>query len=102
MRKKYQISAIIYDKKGRILSVGENSYIKTHPIQAQYAKKVHEPKKQFLHAEIDAIIKCRNLEKAHKMVVIRPTSYGFGASKPCAVCALAISKTNIKHILYHE
>lgn len=100
-KKRYNISAIIYDKKGRILSIGKNSYIKTHPRQAYYAEKVGLPRKIFLHAEIHAIVKCRNIEKAHKIVVLRFDSRGNPVNaKPCPVCESAIKETGIKIIEY--
>ena len=99
MSRKYQITAILYDKKGNVLSIGKNSYVKTHPIQAQYANQVGEPNKVFLHAEIDAIIKCKNLKKAHKIVIIRYMSDGQpGNAKPCSVCQEALRKSGIKII----
>ena len=93
------ITAIIYDKRGRVLSIGKNSYIKTHPIQANFAKKVGMPYKQNLHAEIDAIIRCKNIKKAHRIFisrVLRDGSYGLAA--PCKICLSAIKTTNIKII----
>ena len=36
---KYSLCAIITDKKGSILSIGWNSYKKSHPKQAYYAEK---------------------------------------------------------------
>jgi hypothetical protein len=33
MTKRQAITAIITDKKGRVLSIGQNSYSKTHPLQ---------------------------------------------------------------------
>ena len=99
--KKYNLTAIIYDKKGSILSIGYNSYVKTHPLQALYAKNVGEPKKVFLHAEVDAIIKCKNPKKAHKIIVFRHNKDGsYGFAKPCNICVEALSKTNIKVIEY--
>lgn len=98
-KKRFNITAIIYDKKGRILSIGKNSYIKTHPRQAYYAEKVGLPSKIFLHAEIHAIVKCKNIEKAHKIVVLRFDSTGNPVNaKPCPVCESAIKETGIKVI----
>ena len=97
--KRYNITAIIYDRRGNILSIGKNSYIKTHPLQARYAKQVGEPCKVFLHAEVDAIVKCKNLDKAHKIVITRFLENGTPASaRPCKVCAQAIRKTPIQYI----
>lgn len=86
------ITALIYDKRGNILSIGKNSYVKTHPLQAHYAKRVGLDKKVYLHAEINAIIKCRIPEKAYRMVVIRTMANGtLGCAKPCAICTAAIA-----------
>ena len=54
----YVIKATIYDRRKNVLSVGRNSYSKTHPIMAKYGKRfnVH---KVLIHAEVDAILKCQ-------------------------------------------
>lgn len=93
------VTAIIYDKRGKILSIGKNSYIKTHPLQAHHAKRVGLEKQIFLHAEIDAIVKCKNLSKAYRILVIRRSTSGEPLNaKPCKICADAISKTPIQII----
>lgn len=93
------VTAIIYDKRGRILSIGKNSYVKTHPYQAQVAKRVGEEYKIYLHAEIHAITRCMNLEKAHKMSIFRYNKEGkLLPSKPCSICASAINEVGIKYI----
>lgn len=97
MSRQFDITAIIYDKRGRILSIGKNSYVKTHPLQAKYAKKAGEDYKVFLHAEIHAIVKCTNIDKAHRIAVFRYNEAGLAVSaKPCKICQAALSKTPIK------
>lgn len=78
--KRFEISAIIYDKRGNILSIGKNSYIKTHPLQAKYAKQQGEDYKVYLHAEIHAIVKCFDIEKAHKIRIFRYNEAGQAVS----------------------
>lgn len=96
-KQRVNITAIIYDKRGRVLSIGKNSYIKTHTKQAYYAEKVGLPDKIFLHAEIHAIVKCRNLNKAHKISVMRFDKNGNPANaKPCPVCESAIKESGIE------
>lgn len=98
-KKRFNITAIIYDKRGRILSIGKNSYTKTHPIQAYHSERAGLPHKIFLHAEVHAIVKCRNLEKAHKIVVMRYDANGKPANaKPCIICQDAIKEAGIKVI----
>lgn len=99
MSKEFNITAIIYDKRGNIISIGKNSYVKTHPMQAKLAKQVGEPHKIYLHAEIHAITKCANINKAYKMVIFRQKEDGTpGTAKPCRICEQAIKATNIKVI----
>lgn len=87
----HNITAIIYDRRGRILSIGKNSYIKTHTLMLKHGRKVGITNRPFLHAEIAAIIKCRNLEKAYKISVYR---YGANGNpmlaRPCPICWSAI------------
>ena len=96
-QQKQNVTAIIYDKKGRVLSVGKNSYVKTHPLQHKHAKKVNLEDKIYLHAEIAAISKCKNLELAHRMFVARWYKNGEPANaEPCEICVSALKETNIK------
>ncbi len=93
------VTALIYDKKGRVLSVGKNSYVKTHPLQAKHAEKTGQPYKQFLHAEIHAITRCKEIKRAHKIFVIRYNKQGEPVlAKPCQVCASAIQASGIKYV----
>lgn len=94
-RKKYSITALAYDKKGRLLSVGRNSYVKTHRLQAMYSKKVGRPNAIFLHAEIDALVKARG--EVYKLVILRYQSDQKPAcAKPCPACRLAIEDYGVK------
>lgn len=98
-KKRFDITAIIYDKRGNVLSIGKNNYIKTHPVQAKWARRAGEPYKVFLHAEIDAINKCQDLSKAHRIAVFRYSEDGSPAmARPCCICAGALAKTPIKII----
>lgn len=93
------LTAVIYDKRGKVISVGQNSYIKTHPFQALHAAKAGMPDKQFLHAEIHAIVKCKDLSRAHKIFVSRWDKKGRPAlAKPCPVCMSAIESAGIEII----
>lgn len=99
MAKQHHITAIIYDKRGRILSVGQNSYVKTHTLQSCHAKKVGQPEKEFLHAEVAAIVKCKDLSRAHRIFVSRWNANGEPAlAKPCKICESALAAAGINII----
>ena len=99
MTQRQEITAILYDRKGRVLSVAKNSYTKTHTLQAKHASKVGLPDKIYVHAEIGCIIKCKDLSKAHKISVFRYTKDGKPANaKPCKVCMSALDEAGIEII----
>lgn len=101
MTKKQDIIARVYDKQNRLLGVGKNSYSKTHPIQAKYAKQTGQPEKLFLHAEVEAIIKALKFGIPHSIKVERYTKDGQPAlAQPCPICMLAIKKAGIKKVTF--
>jgi deoxycytidylate deaminase len=101
--KKYEfnIGAIVVDKKGQILSMGFNSYTKTHPIQYLYNKDIRK-NRIYLHAEISSLVKCSTLNSAaHMMIVARLGRDGkIHLAKPCEGCYRAIVDSHIKHVYY--
>jgi hypothetical protein len=57
-----------------------------------HGRKVGITNRPFLHAEMDAIIKCRNVNKAHKISVFRHGNDGRPLlAKPCPICWSAIN-----------
>lgn len=99
MTTKQQITATVYDRRGRVLSVAQNSYEKTHPYQAQLAQRAGYPERQYLHAEIHALIKCRGIP--HKIRIERRNNQGqLLLAKPCPICELAIKKAGVRFVEY--
>jgi tRNA(Arg) A34 adenosine deaminase TadA len=97
--KRQQVTAVIYDKRGRVLSIGQNSYVKSHPVQAKHAKRVGREHNIYLHAEIAAITRCPDISRAHKIFVTRYDASGNPTlAKPCEICQSAIRATTIKII----
>lgn len=101
---KQDLTAIIRDKRGNVLAIGKNSYIKTHPFQAKLAKRNSRQEAIFLHAEIAAVVACKNIDKAYSIEVMRTMKDGsLGLAAPCEICMDAIKNfTPIKRILYSE
>jgi deoxycytidylate deaminase len=98
-----KIVAFVLDEKGRIISTGVNSYIKTHPEQAKAAEKVGEHYKVYLHAEVAACTKIqyKKLGKQETIVIIRLNNQNeMIAAKPCKICSAIIKKYGFKHIIH--
>jgi len=99
--KRQAITAICYDAKGKVLSLGRNSYVKTHPLQAKIAAQVGEPSRIFLHAEFDAIIKAREWDKIHKLAIFRFNKLGQPLNAaPCRICQRLIKLAGIGNVVY--
>lgn len=100
MSKRQELTAIAYDKRGRIISIGSNSYVVTHPLQAKYARKAGNPDAVYIHAEIDAIVRARG-RHIHKLFVSRRNVHGdYVMAKPCRACQLAIRDFGIELVEY--
>lgn len=94
-----KMSAILLDKKNRVISTGVNSYEITHPLQFYAAmnasKKYDNPslsKKLYLHCEINCLIKAR--KPGHKLVICRVGGHGgkqLRNSFCCPICYLYIT-----------
>ena len=96
MKARQFIQARCYNKRGQLLSVGFNSYTKTHPLQKWFASLASMDDKQYLHAEIDAILRARSA-RIHRIVVERYGKDGHPRlAAPCPICQLAIAAFGIK------
>lgn len=100
-RGRQTVVAILTDKKNNVISIGHNSYEKTHPTQWKYAQQVEEKKHScYLHAEVDALTKDKK-KKGEKLFVARVYRDGsFALAKPCPLCEKAIEDSGIKEVIY--
>ena len=95
-KKRFNIVATVYDKRGRKLTEGSNSYTKSHPLQAKFAVQVGLDDKIYLHSEIAAISKLKKHHKPYRIVVERYKENGEPAlARPCRVCQAAIESHGI-------
>lgn len=99
---KQKITATIYDKRSKVLSIGENSYHKSHPKQAEFAKIAGREEAIFLHAEIAAIIKLKEkANSAYKIYIERYNKNGQPVlAKPCEICQIALEIAGIEIVEY--
>jgi deoxycytidylate deaminase len=98
-RQQQNVTALVYDRKGRLLSTGRNSYIKTHPLMYEAGTAVNKPNSIYLHAEVAALVKIKDWSKAFRIDVVRYMKDGTtGNAKPCPICSRVISLTGIKTV----
>lgn len=95
----HHVTAIIQDKKGRTISIGRNSYTKTHPLQARAAKATGSPHRIYLHAEVAAIVRLKDWNRGYRLIVTRFDSLGNPVcAKPCPSCQHVIKLAGITRI----
>ena len=100
--KKFVIKATTYDKKGKVISVAENNYKKTHPLMQHFGAKVGLHEKLYLHAEVLALVRAGE-KKVHSIYVERYNADGSPAlAKPCPICAKAIKAWGVSNVFYTD
>lgn len=95
---KKQVGAILLNKN-KVIITATNLETKSHPIQAKFAERVGLKEKIYLHAEISALVKCK--EEVDTIVVARVNPQGkIRMAKPCPICQLALNEAGISKIHY--
>jgi len=95
---KKQVGAILLNKN-KVVTAATNLETKSHPIQAKFAERVGLKEKIYLHAEIAALVKCK--EEVDTIIVARVNPQGkIRMAKPCPICQLALNEAGISKIHY--
>ena len=99
--KRYYVIAATLDHNDNIIATAENSYVKTHPLQAHLAEVAGRPCREYLHAEIGALVK--SCTKAESIMVVRSTRSGLTrCAKPCDICMMALKEAGVKKVYYSD
>jgi deoxycytidylate deaminase len=102
--KKYHLVARCYDKRGRLISTGQNEYRRSHPLYKHFSILAGESdEKIYKHAEFSAIIAAGkkivdtiHVERFHKNG--QPAN-----AEPCKTCKVMLSAFGVRKVIYtHE
>lgn len=93
---KHKLSAVIYDKRDRIIAVGHNRML----IRSSNARQIfYKGKYRYsIHAEIDAIQQCGIDETWGNNIYIHRS--GGKMAMPCEECFVVIKQFGFKHIFW--
>lgn len=95
---KKRVGAILLNKS-KVVVTATNLESKSHPLQAKFAERVGLHEKIYLHAEIAALVKCR--EECDTIVVARVNPQGkLRMAKPCPICSLALKESGVDKVHY--
>ena len=98
---RHSIGAVLVSKNWDIIGVGSNVR-KSHPKQADFARRVGLEHKIYMHAEVQCLVnaKQRNLNGS-RIFVYREFRDGLRAiARPCPICMKAIKHFGIRDIYY--
>ena len=99
-KKRFTLVAKTYDRKGRLIAVGTNNYKKSHPLQAYFAEKAGFPDKQYLHSEVQSLLRSGD-KQVDRITVERYHANGSPAlASPCPICREAIKAYGVRVIEY--
>ena len=100
MTVKHVVKATCFDRRGRILSVGFNSYTKTHPLMAFFGKMVGITERTYIHAELAALVRCSGKLPARIHIERYRKDGTPGNAKPCSICEKALQAWGVSEITY--
>ncbi len=95
---KKKVGAVLLNKN-KVIVTATNLETKSHPVQAKFAERVGLHQKIYLHAEIAALVKCR--EECDTIVVARVNPQNkLRMARPCPICELALHEAGITKVHY--
>lgn len=95
---KKKVGALLLNKN-KVITTATNLESKSHPLQATFAFRAGLPEKIYLHAEISALVRCK--EDCDTIVVARVNNQGkLRNSRPCPICTLALKEAGVHNIHY--
>lgn len=101
MRRRYEIIATAFDRKGRVIGAGVNEYHRSHPLMKIYSEKAGESSlKIYKHAELSAILSAGNKD-VHSILVQRFKSNGEPAlAMPCKTCQVMLKDFGVRFVRF--
>ena len=95
---KKKVGAVLLNKN-KVVVTATNLETKSHPLQAKFAERVGLHQKIYLHAEIAALVKCR--EECDTIVVARVNPQNkLRMARPCPICELPLHEAGITKVYY--
>lgn len=102
-RKKFQLVATTFDRKGRPIATAQNDYRRSHPLAKYFALQAGESEhKDKIHAELNSVLSSGKNE-VHSIFVQRFNKDGSMANaKPCTACQLMLKSFGVKLVRYTD
>lgn len=100
-RKRYEIVATCFDRKGKVLGTGVNDYTRSHPLAKHFAVKAGESEqKDKLHAELAAVL-ASGRKNIYSILVQRFHNDGtMAVAAPCPTCQAMLKGFGVKLVRY--
>lgn len=100
-RRRYEIIATTFDKKGRVIASAVNEYHRSHPLFKHFAVLAGESdQKIFKHAEFSAVLKSGDKEIDSILVQRFDLQGKPKLAKPCKTCQVMLKAMGVKTVRY--
>ena len=104
-RKKFLLKSTAFDKKGAVLAVAFNDYLKSSPIQKALSIRAGlSEHRTAVHSEVLCLVRAsRNhpSKRVHTLLIERYDAEGKPRlAAPCASCQLAIKDSKVQIVMY--
>lgn len=100
-RRRYEITATCFDKRGRVLATGVNNYQKSHPLMKHFAVLAGEsPAKHYQHAEFVACLAARGKDIDSILVQRYDADGKTKLAKPCPTCQGMLRAFGVKVVKF--
>lgn len=102
-RKKYEIVATAFDKRGRPLSTGVNQYNRSHPIQKHFSLKAGLSEERiYLHAEVSCMLQAGKKQIDTVFVQRFHNNGDMANAHPCPSCVQALKAFGVRMVRYTD
>lgn len=102
-KKRYTLVATCFDRRGRVIGTGTNSYQKTHRLMKHFSLMAGESEEKiYKHAELSAVLSCGDKEIDSILVQRFHANGDMANAMPCPACQYMLKSFGVRLVKYTD